>query len=146
MSFQSFISTNWINQHLTNQRSKVLHLKCLHFSTFLNHLTVLVNIPKSQKEQNTVFTLSTANTMLAESMRQWSIVEKMLKYTVRNLIHLLCMNWSCLILQGSANSPRQLILSFKYVTNLEEWLLYVIPYHHSRYSSISWVLQLLERH
>lgn len=75
-----------------------------------------------------------------------SIVKIMLKYTVINLIHLLCMNWSCPILQGSANSPRQLILSFKYVTILEEWLLYVIPYHHSKYGSISWVLQLLERH
>jgi len=51
----------------------VVHLKHFYFSTFFNHLTVLQKIPKAQKEESTVFTLSTANGVLAESMRHGEV-------------------------------------------------------------------------
>lgn len=55
-------------------------------------------------------TLSTASTSWINETWRNIMKKKKLKEMVRNLIHLICMNWSCRILQGSASSPRQLIL------------------------------------
>lgn len=55
-------------------------------------------------------TFPIARTLLSESMRHGEVLKKTLKYMVRNLINLICINWSCQILQGCASSPRQLIL------------------------------------